>query len=359
MPLTQVNGGMLDSVAQQVGFRNRIINGDMRIDQRNNGASVNLTGNNYNIDRWNTQQPAQNIATQRNAGSVTPPVGFTNYLGFTVALAATPTSGNIFQAQQIVEGFNCADLGWGTANASPVTISFWVRSSLTGTFSGSLSNDSNNRSYPYAFVINSANTWEYKTVTIPGDTTGTWLTNNGAGIKVGFSFGMGSNLLGTANTWQSGIFLSFAGSTNLVATSGATFYITGVQLEKGSTATSFDYRPYGTELALCQRYYAKMQAANSYSSFGAGMVDIATQANVHVKHPVTMRTTPTFSFSGNIDVYSGAANFRITSTQAYYAAVDQGLWQVICSGGGMTVGRGIVAISSNDNTAFVALTAEL
>jgi hypothetical protein len=283
-----------------LGFKNRIINGDMRIDQRNAGASVNLTGNNYTIDRWNTQQPAQNIATQRNAGSVTPPVGFTNYLGFTVASATTPTSSNIFQTQQLIEGFNIADLGWGTANAAPVTISFWVRSSLTGTFSGSLSNDSNARSYPFTFVINATNTWEYKTVTILGDTTGTWRTDNGAGIKVGFSFGMGSTFAGTANTWQAGTFLGVTGATNLVATSGATFYITGVQLEKGSTATSFDYRPYGTELALCQRYYfATREGAvgQSNTSFGSGTIVFA-----QVSFPHEMRTTPTVSASAPLRI---------------------------------------------------------
>jgi hypothetical protein len=292
MPLTTVSPGLLDSNAQYNSFKNRLINGQMTIDQRYAGASVNLTGNNYTIDRWNTQQPAQNIATQRNAGSVTPPVGFTNYLGFTVALAATPTSSNIFQTQQIIEGFNAADLGWGTASASTVALSFWVRSSLTGTFSGSLSNDSNARSYPFTFAINAANTWEYKTVTIPGDTTGTWLTNNGAGIKVGFSLGMGSTYSGTANTWQAGTFLSATGATNLVATSGATFYITSVQLEKGSTATSFDYRPYGTELALCQRYYEVISCGNE-TLLGAYTTGNGSRFNISaIPFCVEKRTAP-------------------------------------------------------------------
>jgi hypothetical protein len=337
MPLTTVSPGLLDSNAQYNSFKNRLINGQMVIDQRYAGASVNLTGNNYTIDRWNTQQPAQNIATQRNAGSVTPPVGFTNYLGFTVALAATPTSSNIFQTQQIIEGFNAADLGWGTASASTVALSFWVRSSLTGTFSGSLSNDSNARSYPFTFAINAANTWEYKTVTIPGDTTGTWLTNNGAGIKVGFSLGMGSTYSGTANTWQAGTFLSATGATNLVATSGATFYITSVQLEKGSTATSFDYRPYGTELALCQRYY---YITDTNSGFGTN--GTTTQSAFKTRLPVTMRTAPSLTMPSSSALngpLSSGAKTSATAPTAYLQSANEIGWYVGSGFTGLTVGE--------------------
>ena len=247
------------TAATGFGFKNRIINGAMQIDQRNAGASVTITNTaarTYTLDRWSVYgSSASKFSVQQNAGSVTPPTGFTNYLGVTSLSSYSVTSGDIFNLSQAIEGFNIADLGWGSANAQPVTISFWVRSSLTGTFGGSLFNSAQNRSYAFNYTISSANTWEQKSVTIVGDTTGTWLTNNGSGIGVSFSLGMGSSYSGTAGSWSGSLVLSPTGATSVVGTNGATFYITGVQLEKGSTATSFDYRPYGTELALCQRYY--------------------------------------------------------------------------------------------------------
>ncbi len=238
-------------------MRNRIINGDMRIDQRNAGASVTPTNGSYGLDRWTfAATQASKFTAQQNAGSVTPPTGFSNYLGITSSSAYSITSGDIFYVRQPIEGFNTADLAFGTANAQTVTLSFWVRSSLTGTFGGALQNSAENRSYPFSYTISSANTWEQKTLTITGDTSGTWIgSTNGIGISVIFGLGVGSTYTGTANAWQGAQDFAPTGATSIVGTNGATWYITGVQLEKGSTATSFDYRPYGTELALCQRYY--------------------------------------------------------------------------------------------------------
>jgi len=243
--------------ASTFGFKNRIINGAMQIDQRNNGASLTSTAAPiYSLDRWaiNAAQGSK-FTVQQNAGSVTPPVGFTNYLGITSSSAYNVQTSDYFLIFQAIEGLNCADLGFGTANAATVTLSFWVRSSLTGTFGASLRNSAGSRSYPFSFTINSANTYEQKSITIPGDTTGTWLTTNGVGIYVSFSLGAGATFTGTANSWQAGNFIQPTGAVSVVGTSGATFYITGVQLEKGSTATSFDFRDYGRELILCQRYY--------------------------------------------------------------------------------------------------------
>jgi hypothetical protein len=245
--------------ASTFGFRNRIINGAMVIDQRRAGASVTPTADpTYTLDRWAAGlSQASKFSVQQNAGSVTPPVGFINYLGITSLSAYSIGAGDYFSMYQRIEGFNTTDLAWGTANAAPVTLSFWVRSSLTGTFGGSLKNSAATRSYPFAYTISSANTWEQKSVTVAGDTSGTWLTNNGIGVVVTLSFGVGTTYSGTAGAWAGSNLLSATGATSVVGTNGATFYITGVQLEKGSTATSFDYRPYGTELALCQRYYEK------------------------------------------------------------------------------------------------------
>jgi hypothetical protein len=292
MPLTQVSPGLLDSNAQYYGFKNRLINSAMVIDQRNNGASVAITtSDNYTLDRWQGTASANSRYTiQRDAASVTPPAGFTNYLGATSVSSGAPGSTDAYLISQFVEGLNVADLGWGTANAQTVTLSFWVRSSLTGAFGGTVTNSASNRSYPFSYTISAANTWEQKSITIPGDTSGTWLTTNGVGLRLRFSMGMGSSYLGTANTWAGSFIGAPTGSTNVIATNGATFYITGVQLEKGSTATSFDYRPYGTELSLCQRYFER-QTGRVYMNL-PGSTSLAYSC---YPFKVEKRATPTIS----------------------------------------------------------------
>jgi hypothetical protein len=248
------------------GFKNRIINGAMVIDQRNAGASVTpTTSGTYTLDRWNSfVTQSSKLTIQQNAGAVTPPAGFTNYLGVTSSSAYSVISSDIFQVSQFIEGYNIADLEYGTANAKTITLSFWVRSSLTGTFGGALSNSAYAYSYPYTYTISAANTWEYKTITITGATSGTWLTTNGIGIRVYFGLGIGSTNSGSAGSWSANGYASATGATSVVGTNGATFYITGVQLEKGSTATSFDYRPFGTELQLCQRYFEMYQSGTVF-----------------------------------------------------------------------------------------------
>jgi hypothetical protein len=174
----------------------------------------------------------------------------------TSSSAYTVGSGEVFVIRQNIEGFNTADLGWGAAGAASITLSFWVRSSLTGTFGGSVQNSASNRSYPFTYTINSANTWEKETITIAGDTSGTWIgATNGIGLRVNFGLGVGSTFSGTAGAWAGSDLDSATGATSVVGTNGATFYLTGVQLERGSTATSFDYRDYGREIMMCQRYY--------------------------------------------------------------------------------------------------------
>ena len=300
------------------GFRNRIINGAMVIDQRNAGASVTPTAFVYTLDRWYADcTAASKFSVQRNAGSVTPPAGFTNYLGVTSLAATTPGASDFYTIGQVIEGFNTADLAFGSASAATITFSFWVRSSLTGTFGGVLNNSGGSRAYPFTYSISAANTWEQKTVTVAGDTSGTWLTNNGAGIEVKFSLGVGSTYAGTAGAWTGSNKFGATGQVNVVATNGATFYITGVQLEKGSTATSFDYRPYGTELSLCQRYYTKSYAIGTVPGT-ATTTGMLTQISggggtgndlVTGQLPVTMRAAPTLTFydslgaSGKLDRY--------------------------------------------------------
>jgi hypothetical protein len=247
------------------GFKNRIINGAMVIDQRNAGASTTPSTTSQSVfllDRWAYfGSQASKFTFQQNAGSVTPPAGFTNYFGATVASSVSIGSGDSFFISQTIEAFNTADLNFGSANAKTVTVSFWVRSSLTGTFGGALTNGNENasapsRAYPFTYTISSANTWTQISVTIAGDTTGTWNgASNATGLVVIFGLGVGSTYSTTANSWAGGNYVGATGATSVVGTNGATFYITGVQLEVGSAATNFDVRSYGTELQLCQRYY--------------------------------------------------------------------------------------------------------
>jgi hypothetical protein len=271
-------------------FKNRIINGAMVIDQRNAGASVTVA-NAYTLDRWAAYANGSGVFSIQQ--STTAPVGFTNSCLLTVTTADASVSGaDYYLLRHVIEGYNFADLKFGSANAKTVTISFWVRSSMAGTFGGCLRNSAADYNYPFQYVINAANTWEQKSVTIAGATAGTWLTSNGVGAVLWFSIGAGPDYSDTVNVWttKSGV-ISANSSTNLISSNGETFYITGVQLEAGSTATSFDYRPYGTELALCQRYYQQVgsSAASSalFSSYGAN-----TNA-VNWQFKVTMRTTPT------------------------------------------------------------------
>ena len=276
------------TAATGFGFKNRLINGAMVIDQRNAGASVTqTTADLFPVDRWIISGTVTSKFTgQQNAGSVTPPAGFVNYLGITSSSAYTVGAAEQFFIRQKIEGFNVADFVWGTANASTVTLSFWVRSSLTGTFGGSLTNSAQTRSYPFTYTISVANTWEQKTITVAGDTSGTWLTTNGVGLFVFLGLGVGSTLSGTAGAWAAAGYFSATGATSVVGTNGATFYITGVQLEKGSTATSFDYRPYGTELNLCMRYYQTNLPSTSYANTTIG-------ARLVVVGALSMRATPT------------------------------------------------------------------
>jgi len=249
--------------SNNVTMRNRIINGAMVIDQRNAGASVTPADGAYLVDRFAYgSSQASKFTAQQNAGSVTPPTGFSNYLGFTVASAVTVGAGDYFYFYQRVEGFNTYDLAWGTANAKTVTLSFQVYSSLTGTFGGVIQNAANNRSYPFTYTISSANTWTSISVTIAGDTSGTWVgATNSVGLQIRWGLGVGSTYSGTAGAWASANYVSATGAVSVVGTASATFYITSVQLEAGTTASPFEYRQYGTELSLCQRYYE-----NNYST---------------------------------------------------------------------------------------------
>lgn len=331
------------------------------IDQRNAGASVtvNTGSQTFSVDRWWGQGTASAGVFTMQQSSVAP-AGFTNSLLVTVttqdaSLAAT----DLYDVSQNIEGFNVADLGWGTANAATVTLSFWVRSSVTGTFGGAFGNSAANRSYPFTYTISSANTWEQKSITVAGDTSGTWLTNNGIGLRLYFGLGLGSTYSGTAGAWAGSFFISATGATNLMATNGATFQITGVQLERGSAASPFEFRQYGTELQLCQRYYYRTTSTGSGSPLGSG----SGSTNVGVienRFPVTMRTAPTAleqsGTAGDYAVYvgttitcTGVPTFNTANTQAAH---------ILMPATGVATGQGALGRAVNTN-AYLGWSAEL
>ena len=320
-------------------FKNRIINGAMTIDQRNAGASTTPSVDTYLVDRWvYSASQASKFTWQQNKGSVTPPVGFINYLGGSVASAVTIGSGDYFVLVQKIEGLNVGDLGWGTANAKTVTLSFQIYSSLTGTFGGSIINSANNRSYPFTYTISSANTWTSISITIAGDTSGTWLTTNGTGMQIYFGLGVGSTYSGTSGSWSGSQYLSATGATSVVGTASATFYITGVQLEVGSSATGFEYADITTQTIMCQRYYEKSYAIDTVpatsSASGSNWFSVNSTITGYlggsIAYKVIKRTTPTvtfYSYTGTAGTCSdgNAANYTTVSINGQSSSVQFGV----------------------------------
>jgi hypothetical protein len=317
---------LAQGASNNVTFRNRIINGAMVINQR--AFSASATDNTYTLDRWFTSATQNSKFTV--AQSSTAPAGFINSLLATSSSAYTVGAGELFTVNQYIEGLNVADFAWGTASASTVTLSFWVRSSLTGTFGGSISNSGVNRSYPFTYTISSANTFEYKTITIAGDQSGTWLTTNGIGIRIWMGLGVGSSFSGTAGSWAGADYRGATGATSVVGTNGATFYITGVQLEAGSTASPFEYRQYGTEQLLCMRYY---QVMNSY----LWLYPIEYGGNNYRRSafplPVTMRVAPTLTLVGNSGI---TASQQVTVNSAGWYSDGVAAAGVAYASGGYT-----------------------
>jgi hypothetical protein len=340
------------------GFRNRIFNGDMRIDQRNAGAAVTASGS-FPVDRFGVTHTTDGAFSAQQDSSA--PAGFVNSVKITTTtadgtLAATQT----LNYRQAIEGTNVSDLAWGTANAKTVTLSFWVRSSLTGTFGGSLRNSAVDRSYPFSYSISVADTWEYKSVTIAGDISGTWLTTNGVGVYITFGLGSGSDRSGTAGAWASGNSVQSTGSVSVIGTLNATWYITGVQLEVGSVATPFERRPYGTELALCQRYYWRVtREAGQNTRFAIGVAVTTTQGDYVIKNPVTMRIA-----ASSLDQTGTAANYGITvptcSSVPIILAVgtpDSSSYRFTVASG-LTVGNAVTSYGAVDG-AYLGFSAEL
>jgi len=343
---TTING--TTPTAYNTMGKNRIINGAMEIDQRNAGASVAFTSAAYKLDRWVGAITSGSGHTIQK--SSTAPQGQTSSAFITVSTGASPSAGSVNRLYQVIEGYNIADLNWGTASAATVTLSFWVRSSVTGTFSGALYGASTIQSYPFTYTISSANTFEQKTVTISGPTTGTWDSTNGAGIYVNFDLGSGTTFKTTAGSWATGTYIGVTGATNLCETSSATFYITGVQLEVGSVATEFERRPYGMELALCQRYYEHI-----YFGGTAGARWTARDYTGGISFAVTKRSTPTLTYSGTINLMNDSSLQGGITLQGWSTSVSGAGVRAI----GSTVNNGASSIISPGSNPIIMVSSEL
>ena len=305
---TTQNASLVGNLAMASSFmRNRLNNGAMQVDQWNAGASGTAITV-YAVDRWFYGATQSTKGTWgQNLNSVTTAAGFPNYLGFQSSSAYSVLAGDSFQFQQNIEGYNFADLGFGTASAQTVTLSFSVYSSLTGTFGGALKNYAGTRSYPFTYSINAANTWTSISVTIPGDTSGTWVgSTNGGAAKVIFGLGAGSTYSGTAGAWGSVSYNSATGAVSVVGTLNATFYVTGVQLEPGSVATPFERRPINEVLAQCQRYF--YSATNGYG--GTYAASAGLWRNGRVIFPTQMRTAPTLAATGIVYTNASGLTFE-------------------------------------------------
>jgi hypothetical protein len=283
------------AAASPFGLKNKIINGAMVIDQRNAGASVTADGNAvFPVDRWKIEDATDGVFTGQQVSDA--PVGASYSLKVTITTADASLGATQYAScYQLIEGYNTADLAWGTANAKTVTLSFWVKSSLTGTFGGSVTNSGWGSTYPFTYTISAANTWEYKTVTIAGSTSGTWLTTNGQGIGLFFGLGVGADYSGTAGAWTTGVKISATGATSVIGTSAATWQIALVQLEQNTSATPFERRMFGNELALCQRYFELLGGRNAYEPVGAGFIFSSTAGVANYFFKQTMRTAPSLT----------------------------------------------------------------
>jgi hypothetical protein len=344
------------------GFKNRIINGAAVIAQRGTSFSgLSDDGGQYTLDRWRWSENGTYTGSQTVTQDSSAPTGFNYSLKVVTNTAITTGTSLSSRVEQFIEGFNWADMAYGTANAKTATLSFWVRSSLTGTFGGAFRNSADDRSYPFSYTISVADTWEQKSITIAGDTSGTWIgATNGTGLRVTFSLGAGTALSGTANTWASAGYQSVTGAVSVVGTLNATWFVTGVQLEKGSTATSFDYRPYGTELNLCLRYFYKVVGTSSYPTFGAGGAISTTEGRIAVQYPVQMRATPTLSYGGTVLLTASNGNgITVTSIASNYGNETGGMLAVGVASG-LSAGNGTLFITQNGSSSnFIQATAEL
>lgn len=333
---------------QLAGMRNKIINGKMEIAQR--GTSF-AAGSGYTLDRWTYTAVTTAVATISQQADVPASNEFQYSYRFAVTTADTSiAAGDIAQVQQFIEGFNARDLIGRT-----FTLSFWVRSTKTGTHCVALTNSGANRSYVSEYTVSAANTWEYKTITVAGGliTAGTWGWTSGVGLGVRFVLACGTTFQTTANAWQTGDFRATSNQVNCLDSNTNIFAITGVQLEVGGVATPFEHRPIGVELALCQRYFQRPAA------FMSGGTETTTVASFGYSYPVSMRVAPTFTAADNdADIrISGSTTTGIAGTwTASILGTEGGGFQFARTSGTWTAN---LPAFLNQSTAIANLSAEL
>ena len=281
------------------GRKNMVINGDMRISQRVGTTATTITSGGFVIDRYRCEDNTAGSTTHQQVTDAPP--GFHNSLKVTVTgTDATVNAGDFHYFRHIIEGNNINHLNWGSSNAKTVTLSFWVKSSVTGNHGGSLWNNAFNRSFPFNYRINVADVWEHKSITVPGCPDGTWESGTARGINIGFVQNVGSTYQGPPGQWNSAGDVGPTNHVNLTATNGATWYITGIQLEVGRNATDFEHRSYGEELALCKRYYQKIgDTATNEITLGGYSVSGSTIYH-SIQLPVEMRVVPTLTQVGSL-----------------------------------------------------------
>ena len=355
--LTSINGSQIG------GRRNLIINGAMTVAQRGTSS----TGTAYaTVDRiYSSQDGTMTSLVTTKEQSSDSPNGFSNSFKITTDTAQTVASDDYYYARiGVIEGQDVQHLNYGASSAKTMSLSFWVKSSETGVYAITNYLHDDNRSYPITYTINSANTWEYKTLTISGDTVGVIDNDNGRGFEIYFLLSAGSNLTGggTAEQWQAYAISHFAkGHTADVAgTANATWQITGIQLEVGSTATEFEHRSFAEELALCQRYCIVYGGDSIYDRIATGHSVSTIQWNAFVTFPVEMRTGPTESTSADSDfaLYHANTVTALTSLGVNYASKKT----VTLSGdvaSGLTTGRSVQLLTNATTDARLTLDAEL
>ena len=343
-------------------FRNRIINGDARVDQRNSAGTPVTTSGTYAMDRF---QLAFNLAS----GSVSlsqsaMPAALSGFQKCIKVVGTNAVSGaaagTYVQVVQNIEGNNISDLAFGTASAQFCTMSFWVYGSAAGaTYSISLRNGTNNRTFVHMYTITVANTWQQVSFVVPGDTTGAWAVDNTTGLSVQFTFGCGGTYYTTtANAWQTGTFMSTNSTSSL---NSATIYITGVQFEKGTFATPFEFRPLAIELQLCQRYFHQLGGVQN-SLIGSGFVRTTTLFLFYYNLPVQMRTAvaPTLAGSGTLSISHGgndSASSGLSAPGGWVANAQFGYYGLAASG--LTLGSGGQCAVGSAAACFVQFNAEL
>lgn len=349
-------------------FRNRIINGDFRLDQRNAGASFTPTvvGKTYTLDRWWGWCAVGSKFSVQRSTEVPVGRGFTNSVLVTSLSPYSTPVGGYYGFGQYIEGYNIADMGFGTASATTATLSFWARSSIAGTFSVSLENGSFNRSYIFNYTISSVNTWQYFTLPFTADTTGTWDSTTGQGLRIWWDLGSSdTTYAAAAGSWLAADVLRTTGAVSLVGTNAATLYIAGAQLEKGSAATPFEFRPFAIELALCQRYFQLYNTSGgsgvSNGILGIGHVNSTSTVQVAIPLKVSMRVGPT-SFTntavGNYIMTQGGTGYPITSFAIPYVSSEVVWFQTANSGTFATVGGAAIFYAAN-SSGFLGFSAEL